>query len=112
MPERRIIANTPIDGTPALEKLGAAWPIIDIHAYWQSIRPAPELLPGRQHFDPVAIPRLLARLRAPLYRAGYPSMIDTDAFPYMQRIYLPLARDGARMDMVIGVSIVHHRLEG
>jgi hypothetical protein len=28
-------------------------------AYWQSLAPAPGLLPGRRHFDPVAVPELL-----------------------------------------------------
>ncbi len=36
--------------------------IRDMAAYWQSIHPA-EGLPGRQHFDPVDIPRLLPNLR-------------------------------------------------
>ncbi len=31
-------------------------------AYWESIRPAPDLLPGRQHFDPIRIPHLLPNL--------------------------------------------------
>ena len=31
----------------------------DLYAYWRSIRPADGVLPGRQHFDPIAIPRLL-----------------------------------------------------
>lgn len=29
------------------------------HAWWQSLAPAPGRLPGRQHVDPMAIPKLL-----------------------------------------------------
>lgn len=167
MPERRIIENTPIEGPGMLANLGASGPITSIYAYWHSIRPAPGLLPGRQHFDPAAIPRLLRYVslievdpdtlacrytvfasesrevagfspvgkdfddpairdsvagtwnhirtivagRTPLYRAGYPSMVQNDDYPYMQRIYLPMARDGVRIDMVLGVSIIYHRLQ-
>lgn len=31
-------------------------------AHWESLRPAPDLLPGRQHFDPMRIPRLLPHI--------------------------------------------------
>ena len=31
-------------------------------AHWESLRPAPDLLPGRQHFDPVHIPWALPNL--------------------------------------------------
>jgi hypothetical protein len=43
-----------------------------LHRCWLSIHPEPDLLPGRRHFDPVMVPRLLPRLwlldvrRAPL----------------------------------------------
>jgi hypothetical protein len=30
-----------------------------LYRYWRSIHPRPGLLPGRQHFDPVAVPELL-----------------------------------------------------
>jgi len=46
--------------------------IVALLRYWRSIRPAGAAFPGRQHFDPVAIPRLLPWLwlmdvqRAPL----------------------------------------------
>jgi len=33
------------------------------HAYWRRIRPAGAPLPGRQHFDPAAVPRLLPTIR-------------------------------------------------
>jgi len=36
--------------------------IAAIHAYWQGIRPAPDLLPGRQHFEPLDVPDLLPHI--------------------------------------------------
>lgn len=166
MAGRRTIENTTIADRAALVALGASWPIVEIFDYWGRIRPAPDALPGRQHFDPVAIPALLRyvslievdpvtgacrytvfasesqdvvgfspvgrdfddpsirdsvastrahveqmrRERRPLYRAGFPSMVRNEDYPYMQRIYLPMARDGVRVDMVLGVSVVYHRL--
>ncbi len=49
--ERSSIGSLPEDCDPRLKQ---------IHAYWESIRPSPDLLPGRQHFDPVDVPRLLS----------------------------------------------------
>ena len=40
----------------------AAPKIKALYDYWQSIRPAGDLLPGRRHFDPVDIPELLPNL--------------------------------------------------
>jgi hypothetical protein len=46
--------------------------LVALHRYWSSVRPAPELLPGRRHFDPAAVHKLLALVwlvdvhRAPL----------------------------------------------
>ncbi len=31
-------------------------------AHWESLRPGPGLLPGRQHFDPIRVPHLLRNL--------------------------------------------------
>ena len=31
-------------------------------AHWESLRPGPGLLPGRQHFDPMKVPRFLPNL--------------------------------------------------
>jgi hypothetical protein len=33
--------------------------IVGLSRYWQSIRPAPDRLPGRQHFDPLDVPGFL-----------------------------------------------------
>ncbi len=33
--------------------------ISELYGYWRSIRPAPDRLPGRQHFQPTDIPHLL-----------------------------------------------------
>ena len=35
---------------------------VRLHRYWLSIHPSEGLLPGRQHFDPLAMPDLLAGL--------------------------------------------------
>lgn len=40
----------------------AAPKIRALYDYWLSIRPAPDLLPGRQHVDPIDIPELLSNL--------------------------------------------------
>ncbi len=37
--------------------------ITTIHRYWRSIRPPGAVMPGRQHFDPAAVPRLLPIIR-------------------------------------------------
>ena len=37
--------------------------VATIHGYWRSIRPAGAAIPGRQHFDPAAVPRLLPMVR-------------------------------------------------
>ncbi len=37
------------------------WKVRAIHEYWLSIRP-PGRLPGRQHFDPLDIPKLLSSI--------------------------------------------------
>ncbi|MBI3505595.1 MAG: PAS domain-containing protein [Proteobacteria bacterium] len=33
-----------------------------LYAHWRKIRPMPALLPGRRHFDPVTLPRLLGSI--------------------------------------------------
>jgi hypothetical protein len=33
--------------------------IVELYRYWLSIHPARGVLPGRQHFDPVMVPKLL-----------------------------------------------------
>ncbi|MCM0019105.1 MAG: hypothetical protein NBV67_03860 [Tagaea sp.] len=43
------------DGVPD----GADPRIVAFHRYWRSIAPAPGVLPGRRHFDPIDIPALL-----------------------------------------------------
>ena len=46
------------DGLPPCDDKIAA-----IHRYWCDIRPADRAMPGRQHFDPAAVPRLLPMMR-------------------------------------------------
>lgn len=132
-----------------------------LHAYWNGLRPAPDLLPGRQHFDPVDIPALLpylwlldvsrdplrfryrlsgtelvkamgadfngkyldeirgdfantttglqhaevVRTGAPAFREGWPTLHQGMEFRWMQRLVLPLARDGKTVDIVLGIGV-------
>lgn len=130
--------------------------IRDLVAYWRSIHPAAGL-PGRQHFDPAAVPHLLANIRLldvvgepprfftrvmgtrlrdfygeehtgfwydemfphfaqspthsdlvatartgrPSWRRGKPNLCYEKDFLALERVFLPLARDGAKVDMVL-----------
>ena len=47
----------PLDEAPALSPA-----VAEVVAYWQSIRPAPDLLPGRQHFDPLDLAKVMRRV--------------------------------------------------
>jgi len=38
-----------------IDSIPAGSPVRSLHAYWQSIAPAADLLPGRQHLDPLDI---------------------------------------------------------
>jgi hypothetical protein len=46
-----------LDLPPCHEKIAA------IFGYWRSLRPGQRAFPGRQHFDPAAIPKLLPCIR-------------------------------------------------
>jgi len=140
--------------------------VATVHAYWRSIRPAGARMPGRQHFDPAGLAKLLPLLRlydvfrAPWrfrYRlvgselvrivgrdmtgrwfdAGTPGSRARHSFEDLmfvggglglsyhrgfsvfsaadkdyltsERIMLPLARDGANVDMILALS-VHHQV--
>lgn len=132
---------------------------------WTAMRPAPDLLPGRQHFDPASVPTLLANMalldvvRDPMrfrYRvvgsalnaAGYPAKagdwfndlhplvpgsraldifmsVATGGMPDwyfaprdlvlqrgvvgIERLVLPLARDGVLVDMLLTLTLYHYR---
>jgi hypothetical protein len=136
-----------------------------IHEYWLSIHPAPEVLPGRQHVDPLAIPALLPWVwlvdvqRSPLrfrqrltgteqVRAmerdvtgmwideAFPKFLSSPAYPQfvacveqaqvqyrrgpglfhlakeflsVERVLLPLARDGRTVDMLLALTDYHRR---
>jgi len=127
-----------------------------IVGYWVRIHPAAGL-PGRQHFDPIDVPRLLSNIRlldvigcpprfrvrlmgtrlreffgsdqtgrwldevfsnldgsitqsellkavetkAPRWRRGKPALDVEKDFMDMERVYLPFARDGQRVDMIL-----------
>jgi len=131
-----------------------------LHAYWLAIAP-PGLLPGRQHVDPTAIPRLLlyvwmmdvqrsplvfrwrligteaqagklplrpgdrlgdhlegeeleraervlrevVECRRPSWARGRPVMPHAPSVLSLERVILPLARDGESVDMLLGATV-------
>jgi hypothetical protein len=135
--------------------------IAELYRYWLSIRPVPDLLPGRQHFDPIAIPSLLrliwlaevqrdplrfkyrlvgtahvevfgtdttgrwydevhprflgstayqhffaaARAQIAFYRGPPVYVIDTD-WKTIERLILPMARNGRDVDMLLGITVL------
>jgi len=137
--------------------------IADIFRYWQRIAPAPDRLPGRQHFDPVDVPKLLENvwlldvvgtppafrfrlIGSATVRAGIPNRIGSDVLAFvpeaararayadfafvvearsplwfrgpamlphhkeifeLERLYLPLAGDGARVDMLLNLTVFY-----
>ena len=146
----------------------SAHPVIrEAHVYWLSVWPAPDSLPGRQHIDPLSIPRLLPylwllevhdppagesmpRLRyrllgshvdlgfgtsktgrwmhevepdfasdprlhggylavireaRPNFRKGRPHFSINRGASLVERIFMPLASDGRRVDMIFGCTI-------
>ena len=142
-----ILGNVPDDCHKNIRK---------IVEYWAAIRPCGGL-PGRQHFEPMAVPELLPNirlldvsgapprfrvrlmgtrlrdyfgieqtgrwldeifpnfdtsltrtelirtidLRAPRWRRGKPELDFDKSFLDMERVYLPFARDGERVDMIL-----------
>ena len=133
-------------------------------AYWRAIHPAPGVLPGRQHVDPMAIPevlpgvwlldvqrapfRLRYRLagtriveslgreitgewfdevhpemaqdpgyldryvgvvesRAPSWRRGKPRLWSRRGCSELENVVLPLAADGAQVDMLMIVTVIY-----
>jgi len=137
--------------------------VVEIYEYWRSIRPA-DGLPGRQHVDPLNIPKhLLAGLwlldvqrepfrlryrlvgtridraigrdvtgqwldeahpqikenvpfieryrnvvltRSPSHREGKPTLWTHETFARIENLLLPLARDGATVDMIMAYSVL------
>ncbi len=130
-------------------------------AYCRSIVP-PDRLPGRAHFDPLAVPALLPNVwllelelepgprfryrlmgtrvaaafqadltgryfeevhttesaaamhaylmsvvdsRRPNFRSGRPNAWPIAEFLTLERLYMPLARDGASVDMILGFTV-------
>jgi hypothetical protein len=141
--------------------------IVALHRCWRSIAPQPGKLPGRQHFDPLMVPRLLPWMwlidvvRGPLrfkYRligsvhveaAGWngtglyldqahPKFVTSIAFPQfcavaqegvlafysgppnylvkkdyirIERLIMPLARNGRDVDMLLGITVLQSALD-
>ena len=138
--------------------------IRQFHDYWQSIHPSPGVIPGRQHFDPLAIAPLLpsiwlvdvvrppirfryrlvgtrivealgqevtgqwldeahpdfgpnlrsyqdyvsvAEEKRPSWRRGKPIfMAYAEACVALERLLLPLARDGSTVDLIAALTIL------
>ncbi len=136
-----------------------------LYDYWAAIRPRDRRLPGRQHFDPMAIPRLLPDIwlldvareplrlryrvigtgivealgreltgawmdevhanfgpeaatfpdyrwvveeRQPHWRRGRPMFASLlDKCTELERILLPLARDGETVDMILSLTVFY-----
>ncbi|WP_119422647.1 PAS domain-containing protein [Desertibaculum subflavum] len=138
--------------------------IAEIVGHWKSLRPAPGLLPGRGHFDPLQVPQLLkniwlvdvvkddprlfrarlvgtafgqvgARLRAGKFfedvapeaeakitaapfrrvlatgridwRRGPSSLSHMEHVRELERVILPLAGDGAEVDMFLCLTVFY-----
>lgn len=131
--------------------------IRQIVAYWDSKRPAQGVLPGRQHLDPIDIPKLLPNVwlidvardpyrfrfrllgtavveyagedntgkwfdetlpdfdpsvfidvveaRAPSWRRSASRMRPYKEYRELERVRLPLARDGATVDMILCLTV-------
>jgi hypothetical protein len=135
-----------------------------LYEHWLGLHPGRGILPGRQHFDPVAVPASLLPLlwladveRAPLrfryrllgteqvrvlgrdftghwldeahpdfvgsaasgqfvaaaeraevgYRCGNTPILLPKDYRSMERLILPLARDGREVDMLLAISVYH-----
>jgi len=133
-------------------------------AHWRSLAPAPGMLPGRQHFDPIRVPDLLPHTwlidvergpvlrfryrligtalieagvpmrrgdyfdevanqpsrdevagmlagvvleRRPNWRRGVPLVAHVKHVTELERVVLPLAADGATVDMLIGATLFY-----
>lgn len=148
--------SLPEDASPLIQRA---------YQYWQQIAPAPGRLPGRQHFDPLAIPSLLPHVwlvdvtdgtppvfryrlvgtavdRAmgrthtgqrmdavmpdfylkpavcgpyiamlttpqPSYRKGLPLFAHNRLYHALERILLPMARDGITVDMLFCLTLFY-----
>jgi hypothetical protein len=138
--------------------------LVELHRLWQDIRPGQGVLPGRQHFDPLSVPKLLRWIylveierERPRFRyrllgtehvfalgrdvtgewldEAHPAFASSPAYPQflatadgqiayyrgpptyyferdhlaIERMLMPLARDGKTVDMVLGVTVFSGR---
>jgi hypothetical protein len=83
----RCITKLAAEGRRLIDSSAFHPKIRQLYEYWQSIHPA-EGLPGRQHFDPEAVPRLLSGLR----------LVEVQREPFRLRYRLV----GSKIDRVIG----------
>ncbi len=154
-----------LDALAAIERGAIHRKIATMIDYYRSIMP-PDRLPGRQHFEPMAIPLLLPNIwlvevldgptprfryrlmgtrvaqafsadvtgrllddvhpgfagnpmhghltgvvttRRPTYRRGTPNAWPIDELQSLERIFLPLAADGATVDIVLALTVFIRR---
>jgi hypothetical protein len=142
--------------------------IAEFVAHWQGLAPEPGLLPGRRHFDPLAVPHLLPNIwlldvehgapsgparryrvrlvggavvavgfparpgeyfddpritpdvvtirrhldtvvdtHRPDWRRGRPAIDHTKYVDTLERVIVPLAADGRRVDMLMGLTMFY-----
>ena len=137
--------------------------LANLHRYWRSIHPALNALPGRQHFDPIDVPKLLPWIwladvhRDPLrfkyrlvgtvhgeaggwdptgqwlddahprfvtslayshftsaaeaheigYYRGPPVYVIKKDYVLIERLILPLARNGKDVDILLGITVLN-----
>lgn len=146
---------TPVEPHPKIRRM---------IAHWESLAPAPGILPGRQHFDPIRVPDLLPHIwlidvergpalrfryrllgtalieagvpmrrgdyfdevagqpllhevaqllealvrdPRPHWRRGVPKVEHAKHVSELERVMLPLATDGATVDMLIGATVFY-----
>src|SRR5882724_3219503 len=152
--------------TPAIDTVAWCQPVRELYEYWQRIRPREDRLPGRQHFDPLDISRLMPlvwmvdivhtagviRFRYRLlgtrhvqamtcdytgwwmdvahsrfrqhevsqhyldvargevsWRRGRPGFHVHSDYLEMERVMLPMARDGSSVDMIFALTAYFDR---
>ncbi len=91
--------NDPAEAVFATAIAGRCHPVVvEMIDYWRQIRPGPGQLPGRQHFDPVNIPKLLP----------FTGLIDILREPEL-RLKVRLA--GSRIAETLGPGLVGQYLD-
>lgn len=91
--------NDPAEAVFATAQAARCHPlVVEMIDYWRRIRPGPGLLPGRQHFDPVEVPKLLPFI----------GLLDILREPDL-RLKIRLA--GTKIEETLGPSLVGQYLD-